>query len=55
MKDMDGSLRQKEEGINRIVLSKDSHHRAYVFSSYNDKVRASVVSGTTRTKEGDFK
>ena len=32
------------------VFAKDLHPRAYVFSLCNEKVRASVVRGTTRTK-----
>lgn len=37
--------------IIRIVLAKGSKPHAYVFSSCNEKVRALVVRGTTRTKE----
>lgn len=40
-----------EGGINRNVLAKDSHSRAYIFSSCNEKVRTFVVLRTTRTKK----
>ena len=32
-----------KEGIIRSMLTKDSHPRAYVFSSCNQKIRAIVV------------
>ena len=40
-----------EEGIIRSMLTKDSHPRAYIFPLCNEKFRAFVVLGTTRTKE----
>lgn len=44
----------KDKGIIRIMLAKDSHLRVYVFSLCNEKVRAFVVRGTTKTK-GEIK
>ena len=41
---------KEEGGIIMIMLAKDSHPRAYIFSLCNEKVRAIVVRGTTRTK-----
>ena len=43
----------KADGIIRNMLAKDSHPRAYVFLSCNEKVIAFVVRGTTRTKGRD--
>ena len=40
---------EEEGGIIRIMLSKDLHPRAYIFSLCNEKVRVIVVRGTTRT------
>lgn len=45
-----GLFHRAEEGIIRSKLAKDSHPRAHVFSSCNEKIIEIVVRGTTKTK-----